>query len=161
MDLDLWKVGPDAFDASPGDLLTVVELNALQTMAALQVFQGHISDEGAVVQLHHGEALLAAGAAAQSSDAIVCDQLAVGQGQCLQARAVDRQLNQGVICYQNTFFQVHFFKLMTIPGQNSEPSISNMRASCSFKDLESGTVESHCSEGAISDVTAARHTKDL
>lgn len=26
---------PDAFDASPGDLLTVVELNALQTVAAL------------------------------------------------------------------------------------------------------------------------------
>lgn len=78
---------PDAFDASPGDLLTVVELNALQTMAALQVFQGHISDEGAVVQLHHGEALLAAGAAAQSSDAIVCDQLAVGQGLSVQDTA--------------------------------------------------------------------------
>lgn len=71
---------PDAFDASPGDLLTVVELDALQTMAALQVLQCHISDEGAVVQLHHGEALLAAGTAAQSSDSIVCDQLAVGQG---------------------------------------------------------------------------------
>lgn len=27
--------------------------------------------------------------------------------------------------------------------------------------LESGTVESHCSEGGVSDVTAARHTKDL
>lgn len=30
-----------------------------------------------------------------------------------------------------------------------------------FFSLESGTVESHCSEGGISDVTAARHTKDL
>lgn len=30
-----------------------------------------------------------------------------------------------------------------------------------FCSLESGTVESHCSEGGISDVTAARHTKDL
>lgn len=48
------STNPDAFDASPGDLLTVVELNALQTMAALQVLQGNISDEGAVVQLHHG-----------------------------------------------------------------------------------------------------------
>lgn len=70
---------PDAFDASPGDLLTVVELNALQTMAALQVLQGHISDEGAVVQLHHSEALLATGTVAQSFNAIICDQLAVGQ----------------------------------------------------------------------------------
>lgn len=104
MDLDLWKVGPDAFDASPGDLLTVVELNALQAMAALQVLQGHVCDEGAVVQLHHCEALLATGTTAESSDAIVCDQLAVGQRQCLQERAVDRQLNQGVICHQNTFF---------------------------------------------------------
>lgn len=125
---------PDAFDASPGDLLTIVQLNALQTMAALQVLQGHISDQGAVVQFHHSEALLATGTAAQSSDAIISDQLAVGQGlsraqqgwrhtdkwikapygcrtwhkiraagvkvyQCLQARAVDRQLNQGVICH--------------------------------------------------------------
>lgn len=71
---------PDAFDASPGDLLTVVQLDALQTMAALQVLEGHVGDEGAVVQLQHREALLAAGAAAQGSDAIVGDQLAVGQG---------------------------------------------------------------------------------
>ena len=71
---------PNALDASPGDLLTIVELNALQTMAALQVFQGNVSDKGAVVQLHHREALLATGAAAQSSDAIICNQLAVGEG---------------------------------------------------------------------------------
>lgn len=32
---------------------------------------------------------------------------------------------------------------------------------CVFFSLESGTVESHCSERGISDVTAARHTKDL
>lgn len=104
MDLDLWEVGPYALDPCPGDLLTVIELNALQAMAALQVLQGHISDEGAVVQLHHREALLSTGTAAQSSDAIICYQLTVGQGQGLQARAVDRQLNQGVIGYQNTFF---------------------------------------------------------
>lgn len=71
---------PDPFDASPGNLLTVVELNALQTMAALQVLEGNVSDEGAVVQLQHHEALLATGAAAQRSDAIICDQFAVGQG---------------------------------------------------------------------------------
>lgn len=71
---------PDPFDASPGDLLTVVEFDALQTMAALKMLQGQISDEGAVIQLHHSEALLATCTAAQSSDAIVCDQLAVGQG---------------------------------------------------------------------------------
>lgn len=71
---------PDAFDSRPGDLLTIVELDALQTVAGLQVLEGHVSDEGAVIQLYHGEALLAAGTAAQSSDAIVCDQLAVWQG---------------------------------------------------------------------------------
>lgn len=101
---DLWKVGPDAFDASPRDLLTVVQLDALQTMAALEVLQRDVSDEGAVVQFHHREALLATGAAAERPDAIVRDQLTVGEGQCLQARAVDRQLNQGIICHQNTFF---------------------------------------------------------
>lgn len=61
-------------------MLAVVELNALQTVAALQVLQRDVSDEGAVVQLDHGEALLSTGAAAQSSDAVVCDQFAVGQG---------------------------------------------------------------------------------
>lgn len=70
---------PDAFDAGPGDLLAVVELDALQTVAALQVLQRHVGDEGAVVQLHHREALLAAGTAAQGSDAVVCDELAVRQ----------------------------------------------------------------------------------
>lgn len=74
------STNPDAFDASTGDLLTVVELNAFQPVAALQVLQRHISDEGAVVQLHHSEALLATGTAAQSSDAIICDQLAMWQG---------------------------------------------------------------------------------
>lgn len=49
-------------------------------MAALQVLQGNVGDERAIVQLHHSEALLATGAAAQSSDAIICDQLAVGKG---------------------------------------------------------------------------------
>lgn len=32
---------------------------------------------------------------------------------------------------------------------------------CECFSLESGTVESQCSEGGISDVTAARHTEDL
>lgn len=68
---------PDAFDAGPGDLLAVVKFDALQTVAALQVLQCHVGDERAVVQLHHREALLAAGAAAQGPDAIVRDQLAV------------------------------------------------------------------------------------
>lgn len=71
---------PDAFDARPSDLLTIVELDALQTVAGLQVLEGHVSYEGAVVQLYHGEALLAAGTAAQGSDAIVCDKLAMWQG---------------------------------------------------------------------------------
>lgn len=70
---------PDALDARPGDLLAVVKLDALQTVAALQVLQRHVGDEGAVVQLHHREALLAAGAAAQGSDAIVGDELAMRQ----------------------------------------------------------------------------------
>jgi len=74
------SANPDAFDASSGDLLTIVELDALQTMAALQVLEGHISYKGTVVQFNHCEALLATGAAAQSSDAIICDQLTVGQG---------------------------------------------------------------------------------
>lgn len=48
-------------------------------MAAFQVLQSHVGDEGAVVQFHHREALLATSTAAQGSNAIVCDQLTVWQ----------------------------------------------------------------------------------
>lgn len=68
---------PNALDASPCDLLTVVELNALQPMAAFQVLQSHVGYKGAVIQFHHGEALLATSTAAQGSNAIICDQLTV------------------------------------------------------------------------------------
>lgn len=61
-------------------MLAVVEFDPFQTVAALEVLQGHVSDEGTVVQLHHCEALLATGAVAESSDAIIGDQLTVGQG---------------------------------------------------------------------------------
>lgn len=70
---------PNAFDASPRDLLTVIELNAFQAMAAFQVLQSHVGDERAVIQFHHREALLATSTAAQGSNAVICDQLTVWQ----------------------------------------------------------------------------------
>lgn len=48
-------------------------------MAALQVLQRGVCDEGAVVQLDHLQAVVSAGAAAQVSDAVIRDQLAVRQ----------------------------------------------------------------------------------
>lgn len=48
-------------------------------MAALQVLQRGVRDEGAVVQLDHLQAVVSAGSAAEVSDAIVGDQLAVRQ----------------------------------------------------------------------------------
>lgn len=46
-------------------------------MAALQVLQRGVGDQGAVVQLDHLQAVVGAGSAAQVSDAVVGDQLTV------------------------------------------------------------------------------------
>lgn len=53
-------------------------------MAALQVLQRGVGDQGAVVQLDHLQAVVGAGSAAQVSDAVVGDQLTVREA--LQAR---------------------------------------------------------------------------
>lgn len=48
-------------------------------MAALQVLQWGVCDQGAVIQLDHLQSVVSTGAAAEVSDAVVCDQLAVRQ----------------------------------------------------------------------------------
>lgn len=48
-------------------------------MAAFQVLQGGVGDQGAVVQLDHLQAVVRAGAVSQVADPVVRDQLAVGQ----------------------------------------------------------------------------------
>ena len=68
---------PQPLDASPGDLLAVVELDAVQAVAALQMLQWGIRDQGAVVQLDHLQPVVGTGAATQVSDAVVSDQLTV------------------------------------------------------------------------------------
>lgn len=70
---------PHPLDARTGHLLAVVQLQALQAAAVLQVLQGRVGDEQAVVQLQHPQPLVAAGAVAQVQDAVVRDELAVGQ----------------------------------------------------------------------------------
>lgn len=95
-------------------------------MAALQVLQGGVCDQGAVVQFDHLQTVVSAGAAAEVSDAIIGDQLTVRQAlrethsplyysavcvgggmmferpahthQNLQTRAVDGQLYERSIC---------------------------------------------------------------
>lgn len=48
-------------------------------MAALQVLQWGVCDQGAVIQLDHLQMVVSAGATAEVSDAVVSDQLAVRQ----------------------------------------------------------------------------------
>ncbi|TNN85969.1 hypothetical protein EYF80_003813 [Liparis tanakae] len=48
-------------------------------MAALQVLQRGVCDQGAVVQLDHLQAVVSTGTAAQVSDAVIGDQLTVRQ----------------------------------------------------------------------------------
>ncbi|TNN85736.1 hypothetical protein EYF80_003983 [Liparis tanakae] len=112
-------------------------------MAALQVLQGHVSDEGAVVQLHHSEALLATGTAAQSSDAIICDQLAKAEqspvvfgwrqesptdSQCLSCGAV-RHKGPHAAGDRTRFLPViHFLKdSETVSNEGGIPAVSDAK----------------------------------
>lgn len=70
---------PHPLDARTGNLLAVIQLKPLQAAAVLQVLQGHVGDEEAVIQLQYPQPLVAAGAVAQVQDPIVCDELTVGQ----------------------------------------------------------------------------------
>ena len=70
---------PEPFDAVPGDELAVVEADALQVVAGLQVLQALVRDERAVVQLQNGQVLGGARPRAQHTDPLVRDQLTVRQ----------------------------------------------------------------------------------
>lgn len=70
---------PHALDACAGNLLAVVQLQALQAAAVLQVLQGHVGDEETVVQFQYPQPLVTAGAVAQVQDPIISDELTVGQ----------------------------------------------------------------------------------
>lgn len=70
---------PHPLDARAGNLLAIIELQALQATAVLQVLQGHIGDEEAVVQFQDLQPRMATGAIAQVQYSIICDELTVGQ----------------------------------------------------------------------------------
>lgn len=70
---------PHPLDACAGNLLAVIQLEAFQAAAVLQVLQGHVSDEEAIVQFQYPQPLVTAGAVAQVQDPIICDELTVGQ----------------------------------------------------------------------------------
>ena len=93
------------------------QLYSLKVMASHQVVQALVRDEGTVVQLQHGQVLTGAGRHAQVPDSLVCDQLAVREGERLQTRTVSSQLWYGGVCDQDTFLQVHTLQPVTWPGQ--------------------------------------------
>ena len=70
---------PQALDAGACDLLAVVQLDAVQAVAGLQVLQRGVCDERAVIQLDHLQSVVGAGPAAQVPNAIIRDQLTVGE----------------------------------------------------------------------------------
>lgn len=52
---------PESLNASSGNLLAVIQFYPFQAVAALEVFQGGICDQGAVVQLNDLQAIMRAG----------------------------------------------------------------------------------------------------
>lgn len=67
----------DTFDSCTSDLLAVIEFDAFEPLATLQVLQSDVCDQGAVIQLDHLQPLLTTHTAAQVSNPIVCYQLTV------------------------------------------------------------------------------------
>lgn len=67
----------DSFDSSSCDLLTVIQLNSLQVVAVLQVFQSHISDEKTVIKLQYLQPLVTTCTVAQMKNPIIGDQFTV------------------------------------------------------------------------------------
>lgn len=59
--------------------MTVIQFYPLQAVAALEMFQGGVGDQRAVVQFDYLQAVMSTGAVAQVANPIVGDQLAVGQ----------------------------------------------------------------------------------
>lgn len=116
MDFDMRELSPHPLDACAGNLLAVIQLQALQATAVLQVLQGHVGDEEAVVQFQYLQPLMATGAIAQVQDSIICDELTVGQAQGLQVRTVNGELDERAVGYQDTFFQIHLLEVMAIPS---------------------------------------------
>lgn len=116
MDFDMRKLGPHALDAGTGDLLAVVQLQALQATAVLQVLQCSVRDEEAVVQLQDPQSLVPTRAAAQVQDPFVGDELTVGQAQGLQLGTVNGELDEGAVSNQDTFFKIHLLQVMAVPS---------------------------------------------
>lgn len=116
MDFDMRELSPHPLDACAGNLLAVIQLEAFQAAAVLQVLQGHVSDEEAIVQFQYPQPLVTAGAVAQVQDPIICDELTVGQTQGLQFRTVDRELDECAVGDQDAFFKIHLLQVMAIPS---------------------------------------------
>lgn len=70
---------PQSLDPSSGNLLAVIEFYPLEAMTALQVLQGCVCDQWAVVQLDHLQLVMGAGSVPQVTDPVICDQLTVRQ----------------------------------------------------------------------------------
>lgn len=73
------RVYPESLDPSPCDLLAVIEFYPLEAVTTLQVLQGSICDQWAVVQFNHFQLVMGAGPIPQVTNSIVCDQLTVRQ----------------------------------------------------------------------------------
>lgn len=116
VDFDVRELSPHALDACAGNLLAVVQLQALQAAAVLQVLQGHVGDEETVVQFQYPQPLVTAGAVAQVQDPIISDELTVGQTQGLQFRTVNGELDECAVGYQDAFFKIHLLQVMAIPS---------------------------------------------
>lgn len=88
---------PESLDPSPCDLLAVIEFYPFKAVTALQVLQGRICDEGAVVQFNHLQLVVGAGPVPQVTNPIVCDQLTVRQTLQPNRAKKDTEISYGIL----------------------------------------------------------------
>lgn len=117
MYLHAGQVVPQSSDPRPRDQLTVVQLYPLEVVTVDEVVEGLVGDQGTVVQLQHRQGLAGAGCGAQVPDPLVRDELAVGQGQGLEAGTVGRQLGHRGVRDEDALLQVQPLQLVAATGQ--------------------------------------------
>ena len=118
MHLDVGQVVPHPPDPGPRDQLAIVQLDPLQVVAVDEVVEGLIGDERTVVQLEDGEGLAGAGRGAEVPDPLVRDELAVGEGEGLEAGTVGGQLGHRRVSDHHALFKVHPLQVVAATRQS-------------------------------------------
>ena len=144
--LHVRQVVPQPPYPHPRDQLAVVQFDPLEVVAVEEVVQRLVSDQRAVVQLQDVQGLAGTGGGAEVPDALVGDELAVGEGEGLEAGTVGGQLGDRGVRDEYTLLQVQALQLGTGSTQclNNSLVSSTLSVGLSVNSVVYSLSETHC-----------------